>query len=241
MPVVGSGEMYDYEDRTYDPEAVYDKEYFEGDGLKSGYTDYHDTTGVLQQLVRITYVALRDRFPWILEAPTTIDVGGAYGHVSQLWVRNKFDHAINIEISPWAAAQSKKLYPEVEVILGDVTTSKPWTKLKGQRADLITAYEFFEHIPTKKIDYVLGKMQKHGRLGVFLLQSASSPHEDADGAKGDHGHLHYHSKLWWLNKFAEYGDIYFDAMAEMDAAAFGLDGLSWASRLYVVEFRKASR
>lgn len=219
-----------YEDRPYDPE-IYNEAYFEGKA-GYGYESYLQAYGVLNALVDLVKPSIENRIPKLY---STIDVGGAYGHVANIMSKMGAT-AWNFELSEWAVERCNELYPHVVTVQGDATVKRDWMVVPQDTFDLVTAFEFFEHVPTESIDSVLTQMALCAKWGIFLTQSRSWADIDRDAVRGDHGHLHYHSNLFWLNKLDTYGDIDFDSMTDMNYRAFQMKDLAWGNRLYMVRF-----
>lgn len=220
----------DYEDRPYDPE-LYNKDYFENKH-SSGYESYASASGILKVLVDICRPVILNRVP---QPYSTIDVGGAYGHVAALM--NRFvPVSWNFELSEWAVAKSKELYPNVVAVQGDATNSMDWVPIPTNSFDLVTAFEFFEHVPSYSIDSILLNMARRAKWGIFLTQSRSWIGHDPDSVRGDEGHLHYHSNLWWMNKLAEFGDVDFESMTELNYNVGRIPDVLWGGRMFMVRF-----
>lgn len=220
-------------DRPFRPE-VYEKPYFEG-AQGSAYESYFNTAGILTDLMQMVVRSLEPRFS--IRGNRVLDIGGAYGHVSKASMIFGASAAWNVELSPWAASKAKVLYPKVTTVEGDVLDPTTWEQLPFGFA-LVTAFEFFEHIPTDSVGFVLHKMRERADWGAFLIQSRSWIGLPEDMVSGDHGHLHFHSNLWWLNKLDEFADIDFDTMLPLNQAASEIPNVQWANRLYVVKFRE---
>lgn len=223
----------EYADRTFDID-VYSKGYFEG-AEGSAYESYHKTAGILRRLVEIIANVLESRLS--LSDSRTLDLGGAYGHVSSSFLARGALEAWNMELSEWAASQCKVLYPTVTTITGNVLEDSTWRQIPDN-FDLVTAFEFFEHIPTNDLDLILMNLKERCKWGVFLLQSRDWVDLDKDLVRGDHGHLHFHDHLWWLNVLEEYGDLDFPTMLDLNFATKEVEGVLWANRLYVIRFNK---
>lgn len=63
--------------------------------------------------------------------------------------------------------------------------------------DIITTFEFLEHIHPEDINTVMSNIKKHSKYGTYLLYTASS--------RPDRGHLTIKSKEEWTNLFNEIG------------------------------------
>lgn len=158
--MVDKTHLNEYDDRTYNPE-VYGKGYFEG-AVGSAYESYLNTAGIVTDLMQMVVKNLEPRFS--IRGQRVLDIGGAYGHVSKASLVLGASDAFNVKLSPWASNRAKILYPRVNTIQGDALQQTTWEQLPYGFA-LVTAFEFFEHIPTHDIDFVLWNMRKRADWG----------------------------------------------------------------------------
>lgn len=220
----------DYDDRPYTPE-MYNKDYFESK-FGSGYESYAQATGILGHLVDICRPVILNRIPDIY---SSLDIGGAYGHVAALL--NRFVSVCwNMDVSEWAIEKAKQIYPHIVSVQGDATKQGDWKAIPEDSFDLVTAFEFLEHIPSKDIEFILGEMSIRAKWGLFLTQSRSWVDHDPDSVRGDEGHLHYHSNLWWMNKLAEFGDVDHESMTELNYQVSRVRDVVWGGRMFMLRF-----
>lgn len=216
---------------------VYDQEYFEGTGSKSGYQSYTQAKEIVQDQFSIINDIMKPRVLADGEATVHIDVGCAYGFGVQRmkdlgWV------SVGGDISEFAVNEGRRLNPGIEIAVSDARQESFWKGFnKVQAADLVTAVEFFEHIASDEVDSVLSYMASSARWGLFVINARTAPGQDVQGSHGDHGHLNNHTMTWWITKFAKYGEIDYEAMFEFSkrAEAYNRE-VHWHNRCLVIKF-----
>lgn len=238
MPAKPKGK-HDFTDRQFDLK-VYDKDYFEGEGLKSGYKSYEQAKVIVQDQFEIINKVMRDRVADGAEATVHIDVGCAYGHgVAKMkelgWV------SVGGDVSEFAIKRGKEIYGEDhEISVSDARGDSFWKGFdKLQACDLVTSVEFFEHIPSEDVDGIIKHMAQSARWGLFVINARTAPGQDPMGSHGDHGHLNNHSMTWWIDKFSQYGEVDYEAMFDFNkrAEAYNAD-VHWHNRCLVVKFNE---
>lgn len=237
-------------DRHFDAD-VYDREYFEGSGTKSGYTDYTTTFEMVQMQNAIIHDVMRSRLTKTLHEHQngyrSLDVGCAYGHGVQYWAGQGFQ-ASGFDISDWAIGKAKELYDgQAQFRVGsameefDYWTMREYGHTQRPNApkfDIITANELFEHIESHQAIDVLLNMQKHGKWGAFCINGRTNPFIPEDASHGDHGHLNNHYMQWWTELIGKFGILDFDAMFEMSKASYEYNpDVHWHNRYVVVQFK----
>lgn len=227
-----AGGFHDFEDRHFDAD-VYDKEYFEGEGSKSGYVSYTDAKGIVTDQFEIINGVMRSR----VENLTHLDVGCAYGF-SNLTMLNRGWHTYGFDVSEFAIEKARELHPAIEFWAGDATDKKMYDYSKTKRG-LVTAVELFEHIESKDVPVVLKNMANNAEWGLFVVNARTNPDQDHDDSHGDHGHLNNHSMAWWINEVAQFGTLDFDAMFEFSKQAEATHpSVHWHNRVIVVKFNQ---
>jgi SAM-dependent methyltransferase len=218
-------------DRHFDAQ-VYDKEYFEGFGYKSGYTSYLDAERVVRDLFIQIDRVMRER----VDGMSHLDVGCAYGFgCSELWERGWSSKGI--DISSYAVEQGEALWGDSPpIVLADARTYLK--SYSSKLIDLITGVEFFEHIESSDVSSVIADMAKAAHWGFFLINASVSPTtKDPERSKGDHGHLNHHPFEWWVNQFSSYGELDWEAMYEFNKMAEDYnEEMAWHCRGLVVKF-----
>lgn len=75
-------------------------------------------------------------------------------------------------------------------------------KNKILKFDLITAWEFLEHIPKSRVSQVIKNIKKHiNKEGIFIGSICNG----SDKPEGIELHLTQENKEWWLNEFRKEG------------------------------------
>lgn len=227
-----------YKDRQFDA-AVYDEKYFEGGRESSGYDSYENARKIVTDQFQIIHDVMFPRITADGEAGISVDVACAYGFgvkkLKQLgWI------ACGGDISEYAIKRGLELNPGLEIAVSDARNESFWKGfMKYQSVDLVTAIEFFEHVDGDDIDKIIGFMKESARWGVFCINASTQPNQDApaEDADPDHGHLNHYSMAWWITKFAEVGQIDFEAMYELSkrSEAYAPD-VHWHNRWLVVRF-----
>ena len=222
-------------DREFDS-AIYDKEYFEGDGHKSGYTSYQQAEGILVDQYNMISTIMRPR----LAKSTVLDLGCAYGFgLKQLGVLG-WEQLEGADVSEWAISQAVKQVDGGIFYCTDVARDmlfwKPYMQAKT-KLGLITGIEFFEHVESKDVPQLVYNMSQSAEWGFFVINGRTAPYQDVMGNHGDHGHLNNHNMSWWIEQFAAFGEIDFDAMYMFSREAERLyPELHWHNRAIVVKF-----
>ncbi len=220
---------HDFEDRHFDVD-VYDEDYFEGLGQKSGYKSYQNAQGIV-----------RDQFSMINNVMSSrvinkkhLDIGCAYGHSVQKMTELNWDSS-GLDISKFAIDRGRQIYGIHHPI--GVFDARESSDRRGEEIGLVTAVEFFEHIGTEDVSKVLNNMAAMGDWGCFCINGRTSPGDSLDGSHGDHGHLNNHSMSWWITEISKYGGIDFEAMFELSKQSELYNReVHWHNRYVVVKF-----
>lgn len=224
--------------REFDAD-VYDKEYFEGSGSKSGYKNYADAKGIVVAQFEMIRKVMENKAP----LNTVLDVGCAYGYGVNYLVSTGWNEGFGFDVSDFAIEKARALHTgEVYFSVGDAVEPEAYEaalfqhKWEGRKIGLVTATELFEHIETKDVPIVISRMSKVAEWGFVVVNGSTYPDQPHD-TDGDHGHLNHHGMEWWIQQFAEYGQIDFEAMFEFNKLAEAYDrNLHWHNRAIVVKF-----
>lgn len=225
-------EVHDYEDRHFDKD-VYDEEYFEGEGHKSGYKSYNDAKGIVTDQYKMIHELMRDA---VGDKPTVLDIGCAYGFGAEQ-LRLLGWGVTGIDVSEYAIEQGKKLHPEVALSVGDAGDTSVWGNMSPKQFGLVTAVEFFEHIDSKDVENIISNMAEVAEWGFFVVNGRTAPGQDVMAIHGDHGHLNNHNMSWWISQFAKYGEIDWETMFKFNKLAESYNsGVHWHNRCVVIQF-----
>lgn len=217
--------------RNFEAE-VYDESYFQG-GSKSGYTNYGNAKKIVEDCFRIIHEVMVKA---VGPKATFVDVGCAYGFgVEKLnslgW------KGFGIDISSYAIRRGKEL-TNAKLITKNAMNSKTWDEVD---VDLVVSTEFFEHIPSDKVDSVISNMAKSAKWGAFIINARTYPGQTTKDAELDVGHMNNHSMSWWIEKFAKYGELDFDAMYNLSKKAEAYNArVHWHNRYIVIKFKEST-
>jgi cyclopropane fatty-acyl-phospholipid synthase-like methyltransferase len=205
-------------------------------GSKSGYDGYETTEEMVRQQIAGIILSVA---PQIGHPATALDVACAYGFGVREFCMSGID-GYGIDVSQYAIDKSNEYMAGLgahRTRVGDAIDPMAWKLLPLQTYDLVTASEFFEHIPSDKVDTVLKNMQLHARYGFFVINGSTAPDQPHD-TDGDCGHLNHHSMDWWIQIIAKYGQIDFESMHRFSywAHQYGYEDVGWHSRSVAVKF-----
>jgi SAM-dependent methyltransferase len=155
---------------------IYEEQYFAGDGVVSGYTDYTTCSGVM----RTWSDMLEARF----KPDSILDVGAAYGFVVE-YFQALGRHAVGVEPSAWAREHS--LVPLLEGYLPNLPTTEQF--------DLVTCTEVMEHVQESDIPASLAALAERVAPGGYLVLLVMFGFAWAEGM--DEGHISLFPKSWW--------------------------------------------
>lgn len=146
-----------------------------------------------------------------------LDIGCAGGGLVSSIIRDG-GFAVGIEGSDYPKRHALGEWAVVPGNLFTADATSPFTIKDGGKKvlfDIITAWEFFEHIPEKRIDGVMKNVIRHlSPDGVFIVSITTiplGPSDDItlpDGTNRPAGieyHVTVHDDGWWWDQLASYG------------------------------------
>lgn len=190
----------------------------------SNYTNYGDDPGwgvILHVMTRMLGSSLT-----IIEAACSkgyfVRKARMFGH-----------YAVGFDLSEYAVSKAPT---EVQryVRVHDAIDTWPW---EDNSADVVCAWEFFEHIHDENIPAVLDEMVRILRPGGSLWLKTGiiipSDHPFAGQEDHDHTHVAVHDREWWESLFASKGLVHIpDAEAALD---YEFSDRDWQGRFFVWE------
>jgi 2-polyprenyl-3-methyl-5-hydroxy-6-metoxy-1,4-benzoquinol methylase len=152
------------------------------------------------------------------ESPRLLDIGCAGGGLVQSIIADG-GFAVGIEGSDYSKRMQRAEWATIPGNLFTADATKPFNLQedgKSLKFDIVTSWEFFEHIPEGRINGVLRNVKKHLKPdgGLFLVsistQTAGISIEqiNADGflrPAGIEYHVTLHPGEWWLEKLYSQG------------------------------------
>lgn len=123
-------------------------------------------------------------------------------------------NAVGFDLSEYAI--SKSVAPEVTQV-HDATT--PWPYEDGV-ADIVAAWEFFEHIPTDQVDDVMVEMDRVLKPGGELWLKTGIVVPDDHEFAGQEDHDHTHVTVWTREQWEDffYGVWGYESQRDIEAA-----------------------
>ena len=115
--------------------------------------------------------------------------------------------AVGIEGSDISKRQKRAEWGRIPQFLFTCDATKDFTLYLNNpgrplKFDVITAWEFFEHIEKKDISGVIKNIKKHiSKDGLFIMSTTTRP-STIDGIDL---HRTKETKRWWINEFARHG------------------------------------
>lgn len=138
-------------------------------------------------------------------------------------------NAVGFDLSEYAI--SKSVAPEVTQV-HDATTQWPY---ESGVADIVCAWEFFEHIPTDQVDDVMFEMERVLKPGGELWFKTGIVVPDDHDFAGQEDHDHTHVTVWtreqWEDFYAQWGfEVQRDIEEALDTEFARRD---WKGRFFV--------
>jgi SAM-dependent methyltransferase len=197
---------------------LYDREYFSGGHSLSGYGDYRNCRGVLEQWGGMVEALARPE--------SVLDVGCAYGYVVQ-YFRSLGIPAHGVEPSEYARSQVAPL------LRGNVVAGAlPWLPDSlNARYDTVLCTEVLEHLPFELVvPSLLNLADKTSRLLICLIMLDGHPtaHDDA-------GHLCLKDRDWWDSAFATTPLTPRPDLERVLSADVYSKAIGWDNRFFVLE------
>lgn len=215
----------DLQGRVYDP-SIYNQAYFEGES--SNYDNYQNCEGIVRDQFKIIHEVMWPR----VELKKHLDIGCAYGFGVDEMFQRMWDSS-GADVSGFAVEKALAFGNKFKV--ADATDEKFWEV--QEPVGLITAIEFFEHIPSDLAQSVIKWMSVRSQWGVYVINAQTHPGENTEQIKSDHGHLNFNSMAWWVTEFAKYGEVDFLAMHELNKRFEDYNpGVMWHGRTVVVKY-----
>lgn len=139
--------------------------------------------------------------------------------------------AFGFDLSEYALSKAP---PGVGKYLEAHDAIDPWP-YEPESADIVCAWEFFEHIHDENIPFVLQNMldtlKPGGQLWLKTGIIVPDDHDFAGQEDHDHTHVAVHDREWWESLFASKGLVRLaDTEAALDAA---FDDRDWKGRFFV--------
>lgn len=208
---------------------VYDEKYFEGGAETSNYDSYMNCRGIVEKQFEIIDEVMNKRVP----AKTNLDLGCAYGFSCNK-LRELGWTSIGVDISDFAISKARELF---DTGFSTADAIKPWNfRAANDRIGLVTAIEFFEHIPSADAGRLIAQCALNADWGFFLVNGRTYPGEDEHKIDSDHGHLNFHNMSWWVTQCAKHGEIDWEAMFEFNLLADEVEDVDWTNRAVIVRF-----
>lgn len=137
--------------------------------------------------------------------PSVLDFGCAGGGM----VRTLIDDgcvAVGLEGSDYSLKQKRAEWAVIPDNLFTCDLGYPFTLHTGDgkpyEFDVITAWEFVEHLPEERLPQMVENMRKHLKLNGLIIGSTNSQQSVFDGVEH---HLTQKPMWWWSELFGEHG------------------------------------
>jgi len=149
--------------------------------------------------------------------PKVLDFGCAGGGMVRTLL-NDGCTAVGLEGCDWNLKHQKHEWPHIPEYLFTCDLRYPFLLHLGNRQpykfDVVTMWEFIEHIPMDRIDTVLENAKKHMKPAGYIIGSTNDLSVVYNGIEH---HLTLQPMSWWYAKFSEHGfcslperEAYFD-------------------------------
>lgn len=137
--------------------------------------------------------------------PRVLDFGCAGGGMVRSLIKDGCI-AIGLEGSDYNQQHGRHEWPVIPDNLFTVDLSYPFVLHTGNQEpyqfDVITMWEFIEHIPTNRISTVLENAKAHLKKNGLIIGSTNDLHSIYEGVQH---HLTIQPMSWWYKKFSEHG------------------------------------
>jgi len=137
--------------------------------------------------------------------PTVLDFGCAGGGMVRSLIADGI-LAIGLEGSDYNQINRLHEWPAIPYALFTVDLSQPFTLHDGSHVpykfDVITMWEFVEHVFYARIDTMIENAKAHLKDGGLIIGSTNDLHSIYEGIAH---HLTIQPISWWYAKFAEHG------------------------------------
>lgn len=133
-----------------------------------------------------------------------LDVGCGGGQ----FVKDCFDAghlAVGIDGSDYSKLHRRAAWREIPEYLFTCDASKPFqVKCDGSpmKFDVITTWEFFEHVETQDVDAIINQIKKHLHIDGIWINSINGKSCMAGGREY---HQTIQPRKWWVRRFVENG------------------------------------
>ena len=109
--------------------------------------------------------------------------------------------AVGVDGSDWSKRNKRSAWREIPDCLFTCDASKPFQfhfDKKPAKFDVITSWEFFEHINESDVNRVIKQMKKHLAEGGIWINSINGRSDMVDG---NEYHATIKPRQWWMGKF----------------------------------------
>lgn len=168
-----------------------------------------------------------------IESLKILDLGCAGGGFVKS-LRDADQVAIGLEGSDYSRKRNRAEWATIPELLFVADATEPFQFFYGQdrmQFNVITAWEFIEHIQTDKIPAVMGNIERHLKLGGLVIMSISPNEEIINGTVL---HQTVKPREWWLQKFRELGFTHHDLALRWFGDDFVRDRFNASGSFHVV-------